>query len=212
MNNRLKLVQSCLGLSKTDLAKTLKIAKQTYYKMERGENNINVDVLTRLYKEHKVNPIWMMTGEGSMFVHLGISSENKLSKILSDADAFGIDIEMLLSKHVIEKIFQKIKLTNLSDGYRPVFILRKILLESNYLPGINNEEAKRYLIEKIHTLKEISISLNKIKGMLLFEIEKLTEEECKYLLLYKSKAFEEMKKITGKINWKAEELLLHRLF
>ena len=212
MNDRFKYVQQYLDLPKTQIAKTLKISKQTYYKIEKGENNINVDVLTRLYKEFKVNPIWIMTGEGSMFIHLGISTENQENRILSEAQKFGIDIKSIVSTKIIEKIFQKIHPSATSYKYRPVFIFRKILLQSNYLPGINTEDAKRYLIEKIHKLEKKLISLDEIKGILLLQIEKLSEDECKYLLTHKSQAFEEMKKITGTLNWKSEELLGDRLF
>ena len=216
MNNRLQMVhdyfKSSKKLSKIEFSKTLKIAKQTYYKMERGDNNINIDVVTRLYQEYKVNPVWMLTGEGSMFIHLGISSENKINKILSEAESFGVDIENLLSKQIIENIFQKLTLNDLFSGDKPLLILKKIIVQSNYLPNINAKEAKRYLIEKIHTSKEKIISLHKTKAILLFEIEKLTEEECAYLLLHKSVALDHIKKIAGKMNWKAEELIGRHLY
>lgn len=210
MNARLSSVQDYLGLSKTDFAKTLKIAKQTYYKLERGENNINVDILTRLYKEHKVNPIWMLTGKGSMFVDLGISQEHKMNKVLEEANAFGIDIENLLSKYIIEKIFQKMALNDLLSGDRPLLTFKKIIVHSN-LADVNTE-AKRYLIEKIHKSKEKVISLDKTKALLLYEIEKLTENECKYLLIHKSMVLEHIKKMAGKMNWLAEEFIGRHLY
>lgn len=210
MNARLSAVQDYLGLSKTDFAKTLKIAKQTYYKLERGENNINVDVLSRLYKEHKVNPVWMLTGEGSMFIDLGISREHKMSKVLEEADAFGVDIEHLISKHIIEKIFQKMALNDLFSGDRPLLTFKKIIVNS-YLADVNTG-AKRYLIEKIHKSKEKVISLDKIKALLLYEIEKLTEDECKYLLMHKSMVLVHIKKMAGKMNLIAEEFIGRHLY
>ena len=57
-----------LGFSQKEMAKKLGIATSTYQYYERGERDIPAYIFCQLVTTFKVSPLWLLTGEGEMFL------------------------------------------------------------------------------------------------------------------------------------------------
>ncbi len=57
-----------LGFSQKEMAKKLGIATSTYQYYERGERDIPAHIFCQLATTFKVSPLWLLTGEGEMFL------------------------------------------------------------------------------------------------------------------------------------------------
>ncbi len=67
MGKRLAMIRENSGLKQIPFAEALEVSQGGYNTYERGQREIPVRVLRALYTKFNVNPVWMMTGEGSPY-------------------------------------------------------------------------------------------------------------------------------------------------
>jgi transcriptional regulator with XRE-family HTH domain len=67
MGKRLAMIRENSGLKQIPFAEALDVSQGGYNTYERGQREIPVRVLRALHVKFNVNPVWMMTGEGSPF-------------------------------------------------------------------------------------------------------------------------------------------------
>ncbi|MDR5645371.1 helix-turn-helix domain-containing protein [Burkholderia cenocepacia] len=67
-HQRLAHVREHVELSQEKMAGRLGISLRAYANYERGERAIPIDVVRALYEKFSVDPVWLLTGEGSMLV------------------------------------------------------------------------------------------------------------------------------------------------
>ena len=67
-HERVGAVRSHFGLSQTVMAERLGLSLRGYQNYERGEREIPVVLLQALYTVFQIDPVWLLTGEGSMIV------------------------------------------------------------------------------------------------------------------------------------------------
>lgn len=65
---RLAHVREHLELSQEKMAGRLGTSLRAYANYERGERAIPIDVVRALYEKCAVDPVWLLTGEGSMLL------------------------------------------------------------------------------------------------------------------------------------------------
>ncbi len=63
---RLKDIRDHFGMSQREFAAQLQIHWRTYQNYETARREISANAVRAVYKAFKVNPIWLLTGEGSM--------------------------------------------------------------------------------------------------------------------------------------------------
>lgn len=68
MNERLKRVRKALGLSQVQMAAALGIGQSTYCQFETGVRSLQTRYLNAMKVMYGVNPEWILTGEGDMFI------------------------------------------------------------------------------------------------------------------------------------------------
>lgn len=68
VGNNLKLARNKLGLSQSDLAKSLGVHVVQYGNYERGINKPSCDILEKLASIHNININYLLTGKGAMFI------------------------------------------------------------------------------------------------------------------------------------------------
>lgn len=68
MNERLKHARKALGLSQIEMAKALGIGQSTYCQFETGVRPLQARYINSLQSMYNVNPEWLKTGEGDMFI------------------------------------------------------------------------------------------------------------------------------------------------
>jgi transcriptional regulator with XRE-family HTH domain len=74
-NKRLKLLRKKLGEKKgkkrfiqSEMAQLVGVDKQTWWRYENTSRSPDADVLQKLVQSVNLNPLWLLTGEGEMFV------------------------------------------------------------------------------------------------------------------------------------------------
>ena len=78
IGERIKKVRKELGLTQEDMAKKLGISRESIVKYERGDIMPSQKFLKLLKYELEVNPNWILTGEGEMFLN---DEKEKIIKI-----------------------------------------------------------------------------------------------------------------------------------
>lgn len=68
MKDRLKKIRKALGFNQTEMASELGVAQGTYSQYERGDRVFQPRYIETLKLKFNVNPKWLETGEGDMFV------------------------------------------------------------------------------------------------------------------------------------------------
>jgi transcriptional regulator with XRE-family HTH domain len=68
LGRRIAYLRKKLGLKQKDLASFLGKTVAAVASWEVGRNLVPTDVVAKLVKEYKVNPLWLFFGEGSMFL------------------------------------------------------------------------------------------------------------------------------------------------
>ncbi|WPE20796.1 helix-turn-helix transcriptional regulator [Shinella zoogloeoides] len=67
MGQRLGNIRKDSGLKQVPFAEALEVSQSAYNTYERGNREIPAKILRLLHVKFNVNPVWMLTGEGSPY-------------------------------------------------------------------------------------------------------------------------------------------------
>ncbi|MHB8551123.1 MAG: helix-turn-helix domain-containing protein [Acidiferrobacterales bacterium] len=67
-HERVGKVRAHFALSQTAIAERLGLSLRGYQNYERGEREIPVALVHALYEQFRVDPVWLLTGEGTMML------------------------------------------------------------------------------------------------------------------------------------------------
>ena len=87
MNHRIRELRKALKLTQVQLGDILHIQGSAVSKIESGENSLTDANLAAIYRVLNVNPLWLETGEGEMFVEP--TREEEISSFLADVQIDG---------------------------------------------------------------------------------------------------------------------------
>lgn len=113
-----------LGLNQANMALSIDVADKSYWNYEKNITPIPSDVLVRLYETHNINPTFLITGEGPMFLpeRSNTMQPKDNEKVLKNYEYFGhrlaelqdelgyLDKAMARIMGVDEKRYMRIKL------------------------------------------------------------------------------------------------------
>jgi transcriptional regulator with XRE-family HTH domain len=85
--DRLEQVRKILNLNKAQFAELMGVSRNYYYNItdEKGTSNLRLEHLESLLKNKGVNPVWVMIGEGEMFLNTGQKSGDSAKYIIPEA-------------------------------------------------------------------------------------------------------------------------------
>ena len=75
MNERVKELRKCLGLSGEKFGNRLGVGKTAISLIESGKNNLTEQMIKSICREFGVSEEWLRTGEGEMFVPVTADDE-----------------------------------------------------------------------------------------------------------------------------------------
>ena len=81
-HERVGLVRAHFALSQTAMAQRVGISLRAYQNYERGEREVPVALVHALYEQFRVDPVWLLTGAGSMM--LAEDQRKRLDQTLLD--------------------------------------------------------------------------------------------------------------------------------
>ncbi len=84
MGRRLKFIRGNLEMKQKQFAKILGISVTTLSDIETGKKKPGFDIVYILAKNYRVNPVYLMLGEGEMFLH-----EVGMDAVFKEANYFG---------------------------------------------------------------------------------------------------------------------------
>ena len=67
-HQRVGKIRERFSLSQTEMAELVGLSLRAYQNYERGEREVPVALVHALYAEFRVNPVWLLTGSGSMIM------------------------------------------------------------------------------------------------------------------------------------------------
>jgi transcriptional regulator with XRE-family HTH domain len=67
-HQRVGKLRERFALSQTEMAERVGLSLRAYQNYERGEREVPVALVRALYAEFRVNPVWLLTGSGSMIM------------------------------------------------------------------------------------------------------------------------------------------------
>lgn len=101
MKDRFKQIRKALNLSQTEMGELLGKGLRAIQHYEKGERSIDNTVIILLEKAYNVNPIWLRTGEGEMFLD---DNEKKAdSGVVSIASSYNVPERLLILLSKLKK-------------------------------------------------------------------------------------------------------------
>ena len=91
INERVRMIRKSdvIHMTLAEFGKRLGVRSTAISKIELGENNLTDQMKILICKNFHVNPVWLDTGEGEMFIRPSVEDEiaEMISQIQSDPDA-----------------------------------------------------------------------------------------------------------------------------
>lgn len=76
LGERLKKIRKIKGLSQKDMANIMGVTLRAYQRYEKDDQKASYDKVARAINEFRdINPRWLLSGEGDIFVYEGKESE-----------------------------------------------------------------------------------------------------------------------------------------
>lgn len=86
MNERIKLIRQHYNLSLSAFGQKLGVTASSISRLENGERNITEQMFKAICREYNINPHWLQTGEGDMFLETDNVYLAKIDNILTGED------------------------------------------------------------------------------------------------------------------------------
>ncbi len=83
MSERIVELRKALGLTMEKFGERLGVKKSAVNKWEKGENNITDQMVKLICREFNVDPYWLETGEGEMFIEADFAIYDKIDQIMA---------------------------------------------------------------------------------------------------------------------------------
>ena len=78
MRERLKILIIRTGFNQKEFAERINVSSSALTQFLKGQSKgLNSDTLISIIKEFNVNPTWLLTGDGEMFISLGANETNE---------------------------------------------------------------------------------------------------------------------------------------
>ncbi|KFN40863.1 MAG: hypothetical protein JU82_00340 [Sulfuricurvum sp. MLSB] len=185
---RLKEAREKIGKTQVEMAQEFNYSKQIYNNLEHGKRRLQIEEVTILKHKFKIDPNWLIFGEGNMKIE---ENENKikLTDLILDFQEYGGEVD-LVRKEIVKKILEKFykqekgfflfKRKSHKFGNRVHFVLIKILKSYKYFGS--KEDSKNFLRDKIEEFYDTSAFLKDVKKELYALLENINNKDCYYLL------------------------------
>lgn len=195
MIKKFEEIRNLHKLNKKDFAQSIKLSSDQYSKMNKmpAERNIQIEDVSNLALEYNINLNWLLLDLGEMN-SIDNNFDSALKQLINSTNQqFNDDsfVKKLLIDNLLTSIDTKM---NIKEGLnqRPLWMLRKILKDVTI--EFDMENSKNDLLNQIIIAKD---PFEKTNQILSYKIQKLTDEEC-FFIIENKKLF--VKMLEKKVN------------
>ncbi len=101
-NDRIRMLRKELNLTLTEFSKKLGITHAALSNIENGKRNVTEQMRKSICREFRVDPIWLSTGEGDMFIDESIDLIEILDKLLHSESKFANTLFKIFAQYSLE--------------------------------------------------------------------------------------------------------------
>lgn len=101
-NDRIRMLRKELNLTLTEFSKKLGITHAALSNIENGKRNVTEQMRKSICREFRVDPIWLSTGEGDMFIDESIDLIEILDKLLHSENKFANTLFKIFAQYSLE--------------------------------------------------------------------------------------------------------------
>jgi len=99
IGNRIKEIRTALHLNQKEFGELLGVNQRTVSNWETNRNEPSIEILSKITSLWGINPTWLLTGEGEMFI-----KKEKPEKIEEKSEALPPELKKALSHPTIRNI------------------------------------------------------------------------------------------------------------
>lgn len=101
-NDRIRMLRKELNLTLTEFSNKLGITHAALSNIENGKRNVTEQMHKSICREFRVDPIWLSTGEGDMFIDESIDLIEMLDKLLHNQNKLANTLLKMFAQYSLE--------------------------------------------------------------------------------------------------------------
>ena len=126
-NDRIRILRKELHLTLTEFSNKLGITHAALSNIENGKRNVTEQMRKSICREFRVDPIWLSTGDGDMFINESIDLIEMLDKLLHNESKLANTLFKMFAQYSLEdwKDLERIVNKSAADGFDLLCFLRR---------------------------------------------------------------------------------------
>lgn len=116
-NDRIRMLRKELNLTLTEFSNKLGITHAALSNIENGKRNVTEQMHKSICREFRVDPIWLSTGEGDMFIDESIDLIEMLDKLLHNQNKLANTLLKMFAQYSLEDWKDLERIVNKSAKY-----------------------------------------------------------------------------------------------
>ena len=116
-NDRIRMLRKELNLTLTEFSNKLGITHAALSNIENGKRNVTEQMHKSICREFRVDPIWLSTGEGDMFIDESIDLIEMLDKLLHNERKLASTLLKMFAQYSLEDWKDLERIVNKSAKY-----------------------------------------------------------------------------------------------
>lgn len=116
-NDRIRILRKELHLTLTEFSNKLGITHAALSNIENGKRNVTEQMRKSICREFRVDPIWLSTGDGDMFINESIDLIEMLDKLLHNESKLANTLFKMFAQYSLEDWKDLERIVNKSAEY-----------------------------------------------------------------------------------------------
>lgn len=116
-NDRIHMLRKELNLTLTEFSNKLGITHAALSNIENGKRNVTEQMHKSICREFRVDPIWLSTGEGDMFIEESIDLIEMLDKLLHNENKLANTLLKMFAQYSLKDWKDLERIVNKSAKY-----------------------------------------------------------------------------------------------
>lgn len=130
-NDRIRILRKELKLTLTEFSNKLGITHAALSNIENGKRNVTDQMRKSICREFRVDPIWLTTGEGDMFIDQSVELIELLDNLLHNESELAQTMFKVFAQYTLEDWKDLERIVNKSAEYVKQLKIKESSLEDN---------------------------------------------------------------------------------